>query len=448
MTIRITKYLAVVLVFIIIPYFIDQIDGFVNLVLMKDWPIAKSYKTPILLYAISYTFLYDKTKKYSMMLLIFLVLFTASTMVNIHDQFPEFNVISTDLGYLLKIFSLPILYFFFVVFHEKNGFPSEIFVKKSNLFIFFAFVVAIVLSYFGFGLSFYGTTQQGESIGQQGYFIAGNEIGGFLILVSSLFYFYSIRTNSVVNMFLSFGLTVITGMIMGSKTAILGTAICFIGVFFMVKKYDKKILVLNKLDASLILTVAGMIFISIIFIDQILDFLNPSIRYFTYRYNLSGDPITFLTSGRFDRAEAVMNNYLNNLSVGHMLFGQGYTISKTLKIPNTKYGKAEMDFPDFLCIIGLLGAVLIYLFWIYIWSRIYIKYLRRKNELTIPLVVAMGILIINSNISGHILYSGVINPSLAYLAAFVLKGKKVREAGKKTDGEFSEKEEGSELISQ
>ncbi len=416
--------MALVLVFIIIPYFVDQLDGFVNLVLQKDWPIAKAYKTPLLLFSIIYTFLFDRSRKYSLMLFIYLLLFAFSTILNIHDQYSDLGVISSDLGYNLKIFSLPILYFFFVVFYRQNPFPSFLFIRNVFLFLFYAFGAAILLSYMGFGLSFYGMTQEGESIGQQGYFSAGNEIGGFLILIASLFYYYAFRTKSVFYMFASFGITMAIGLLMGSKTAMITSFICFIGVFYLVKIYDRKTLVITRLDASLIITFAGMIFLTVLFINQILDFLHPTIRYFTYRYNLSGDMVRFLTSGRLDRAEAVLNNYFNNLSFMHMLFGQGYTYSKTFVIPNTHYTKAEMDFPDFLSICGLVGATLIYLFWLYLWIRVFREFRHRKNELATPLLLALGILIINSNISGHIIYSNIITPSLAYIAAFVIKAEK------------------------
>ena len=65
MTVKLQKYFVVVMVFIIIPYFIDQIDGFINLVLMQKMPLSKLYKTPMLFYAIGYTLYYDRQKKYS-----------------------------------------------------------------------------------------------------------------------------------------------------------------------------------------------------------------------------------------------------------------------------------------------------------------------------------------------------------------------------------------------
>lgn len=422
MTIRLTKYFVVILVFIIIPYFIDQVDGFVNLVLNKGWPIAKLYKTPLLLYAIGYVFIYDKTKKYALALLLCLFLFVAATLVNVYDLYPEAGTLSSDLGYLLKIFAFPILYFYFSVFHTYNPFPDYAFIKKVFLFLFFAFSMAIIASYFGFGLSFYGETEDGESIGQQGYFSAGNEISGFLILLVSLFYFYAFRTVNVVYMFTSLGLVVGVCLLMGSKTAMLTSIICFFSVYALIKIYERKTLFINKLDASLIVTFTASIIIGIIFISQIAEIIQPITGRLVYRYRLSGDVVRFLTSGRLYRAEAVMNNYTENFSFAHMLFGQGYEYSKTLKIPNVRYSKAEMDFPDILCICGIVGVSMIYSFWIYIWTKIFLLFTRRKNQLSIPLLITLTILIINSNISGHIIYSSIINPSLAYLSVFVLKG--------------------------
>ena len=71
-----------------------------------------------------------------------------------------------------------------------------------------------------------------------------------------------------------------------------------------------------------------------------------------------------------------------------MLFGKGYTFTNTLDIRNSRYAKAEMDFPDILSIAGVIGVLTIYLFWLYIWVHIYKKYRLRENELAIPCVMA------------------------------------------------------------
>ena len=153
--------------------------------------------------------------------------------------------------------------------------------------------------------------QAGESIGNQGYFTAGNEISGFFILLANLFYFYALREKKALYMFGSLCITISIGLLMGSKTAMISTIICFIGIFILVKKYDKKTFVLTKLDSSLIFTFSIMIALSIVFINQIIDFMQPTIHYFTYRYKLSNDLVKFLTSGRLYRADAVLNNYSN-----------------------------------------------------------------------------------------------------------------------------------------
>lgn len=421
MPVKLQKYFVVVMVFIIIPYFIDQIDGFINLVLMQKMPLSKLYKTPMLLYAIGYTLYYDRQKKYSAVLLFILFLIVAGIVFNVLNLYLQFGDVTTDAGYMLKIFTLPILYFYFAVFHSRNPLPDHSFMKKLFLFLFFAFGLAILFSTFGFGIPFYGITEEGESIGQQGYFAAGNEISGMYLLFASIFYYYIFRSRSVIYMFIGFGLGVGVGVLMSSKTAIASAIICFLGNYFLVKNYDRKMLVINKVDASLIMTFVGLILLTILFINPIIDFTEPIIGHFRYRYRMSGDVIRFLTSGRLDRAEAVLANFSNNYSIPHMLFGKGYTFTNTLDIRNSRYAKAEMDFPDILSIAGVIGVLTIYAFWLYIWVHIYKKYRLRENELAIPCVMALAILIINSNISGHILYSGLINPPLAYLAVFILK---------------------------
>lgn len=411
----------VVMVFIIIPYFIDQLDGFVNLVLMMKLPLSKMYKTPLLLYAIGYTLYFDRQKKYSAMIVMILLLIVIGMLLNTLNLYLKIGDISADAGYMLKIFSLPILYFYFATFHSRNPLPDDTFVKKVFLFLFGAFGVAIILSCFGFGIPFYGTTEEGEAIGQQGYFAAGNELSGMYLLFASVFYYYVFRSYSILYMFLGFGIGIGIGVLMSSKTAIGSALICFLGNYFLMKNYDRRMMVINKLDASLILVFTGVVLMVIVFINPILDYINPIIGHFRYRYRVSGDVIKFLTSGRLDRASAVLDNFANNYSIPHMLFGKGYTFTNTLDIRNSRYAKAEMDFPDILSIAGVLGVAMIYMFWFYIWYHIFKKYRIRENDLSIPCVMAVAILIINSNISGHIIYSGLINPPLAYLAIYILK---------------------------
>lgn len=413
------------MIFIVIPYFLDQVNGFVNLVLNTDFPISKVYKTPILLYAIIYTLMYDRSRRYSFMLLIFLLVMMVSLIINANVFYLTAGDLSVDFGYQLKIFSLPIQYFFFVVFHKKNPFPDEAFVKKLFLFLFFAFSIAIFLSYFGLGIPFYGTTDEGESIGQRGYFISGNEISGMYLLFTSMFYFYVFRSQSIIYMFVGLGICMGVGMLIGSKTAIGSSLVCFLGNYVLQKKYYKKMLTISKLDAGLILTFTLFILVGIIFINQIFDVMQPIIGHFKYRYKTSGeDLLRFLTSGRLDRAVAVLDNYAYNFSFVHKLIGQGYSTTKLFHIPNWRYPNCEMDIIDIMCISGLIGMSMIYGFWSYVCLRVYLIYQNRKSELAIPVGLGLGILIINSIITGHVIYSGVVTPSMAYLTAYILSKKK------------------------
>jgi len=307
-----------------------------------------------------------------------------------------------------------------MTYFRTNPLPTFSTIRKLYLMLFLFFSAAIILSYFGFGIPFYGYTKTGESIGQQGYFISGNAISAFFLLISAIFYYFMIRTRNAFLLFAGGALSIMIGLLMGSKTAILSSILCFIGVYLANKYYAGKAAKLNRTDTVFLVAIAGFVIAGIVFFDRILDTISPLYRNYSYRYRMSDTFLDFITNGRVYRASFELNFYALKLPFLQMVFGRGYSDYQSVTVPNTKFSSCEIDFIDILHIAGFLGVMLIYSFWAYVLIRIFRDFIRRKHEITIPLLIALSILLLNSNMSGHIIHSTLLNLNLAFLASYAL----------------------------
>ena len=417
---RLRKSNLIPWIFIILPFFIDQIDGFIFEEFQQELPISKIYKTPLLLFSIGFVLIFSSERKYKIWLSVFMLFVLISQLVSTLYAQPTLDTLLTDFGHLLKIFAFPILYFFFMTYFRTIPLPSFNAIKKLYLFLFFSFSAAIIFSFFGFGIPFYGYTKEGESIGQQGYFISGNAISAFYLLISSIFYFIIIRSRHVLLLFAGGTLSIMIGLLMGSKTAILSSILCFIGVYVANKIYEKKTFTVNKSDTVFLISITGFIIFGIIFFERILDTINPIYRNYSYRYRMSDTFLDFITNGRVYRAAFEMNYFAMKLPLPQMLFGRGYSHYQSVNVPNTKFSSAEIDFIDILHIAGFVGVLLIYSFWFYLWYRVLKNFLSGKHEISISLLIALSVLILNSNLSGHIIHSALLNLNLAFLAAYAM----------------------------
>ena len=112
------------------------------------------------------------------------------------------------------------------------------------LFSFLIIALNISLKLFGLGFAMY--TMDSLEIGSKGYFYAGNEVSGvLLILASFLMYWYQLFDKKM--LFILVGiLSVLTGLYLTSKTAILGTIFSFI-YFFIFSPSKKRISIRNML---------------------------------------------------------------------------------------------------------------------------------------------------------------------------------------------------------
>ncbi|GEM_PF-2300966 len=421
----INKNWLVIWLFIILPFLVDQINGFAFSELNISFSFSKLYKTPLIMLAFLYVVIFDNKGYFKIALLLLLLFIMISQFINFYVNKQDFDSLTQDFGYLLKIFTFPIVYCFMAVYYSHNPLPDFNIIRKLYIGLFLSFALAIFLSYFGFGIPFYGITKEGESIGHQGYFISGNEISAFYLFIVCIFYYLMVKTEKLKYIFSAGALSICIGLIMGSKTAIISAVVCFAGVYALYKVYFRKTSLITKADIIFLVSFVGFAIICFIFIDEILDAINPVYRTFLYRYRTSQSFMDFITSGRNIRAEFELNYFASSQPLIQMIFGKGYTLYKSINVPNTKHYSAEIDFIDVMNIAGAAGVVIIYAFWIVIWFRIYKMFIHRKSEYSIPLLISVTILFLNSNISGHIIYAALLSFNLGFLALIAKKDRDI-----------------------
>ena len=173
-------------------------------------------------------------------------------MFNVLNLYLQFGDVTTDAGYMLKIFTLPILYFYFAVFHSRNPLPDHSFMKKYSCSCFLLLVWRFCSPLLGLEFHFTVPRKRGNRSASRDTLLQVMKSAGCTCFCKH-FYYYIFRSHSVIYMFIGFGLGVGVGVLMSSKTAIASAIICFLGNYFLVKNYDRKMLVVNKVDASLII---------------------------------------------------------------------------------------------------------------------------------------------------------------------------------------------------
>ncbi|GAB4230622.1 MAG: hypothetical protein Tsb0034_02620 [Ekhidna sp.] len=108
--------------------------------------------------------------------------------------------------------------------------------------------------------------------------------------------------------------------------------------------------------------------------------------------------------------EKVVSHTIDSVSFFNLLFGGGYpevlNSFNNASLLRREINLIEIDFIDLFLEFGLVGIILIG----YWWGQILV--IVRKN---FYLVILLWLLIIISNLSGHIIYSGLLSPFIGML---------------------------------
>lgn len=299
---------------------------------------------------------------------------------------------------LFKIIFYPVI-FYFLILKIKNVYVFE---KWLNIMSFLV-PISIIVGLFHIGFVQYG------GLGIIGIWPKGslNALSSmiFILFTYNLFQFFVLKNKkSIYFLALLFFSAVLTA----SKMAFFSLIISFL---FFIIFYAKKNILFWVL-VSLVLGIIG--YVLYINYDKIM-----AIQRFIWRLN-DGGWLAALFNGRetrFDVAFSVYNEYNNFFKlIGEGYYYPNFLMNMKLGMPNF-LDNVEVDIIDILMKYGLLGVLLIYGWWIWIFFG---RNLILKLKLLNMFVVSM--LIVQSILGGHVFFAGM---SAIYIIMFLVYIRKI-----------------------
>lgn len=305
------------------------------------------------------------------------------------------NTVSPQLGTTINHlfrFIISVLIYFFVVKYTKQ-YPEWSYrsIKKIFKISTIVVVVNVLIGLLGLGYSAYG-----GNIGNKGFFYAGNELSG-VVMILFPFMLYTLGMKYGTKNIKYIGITLLlltTVALMGTKTALL---VMLFTIPIIPQLYKKKIN-LAKISIILILSVS----ILVVILYYILDYYGMMDRWIWFYERGGVEEIIFSGRDKFWEKEK-MEFYNANIFI--QLFGLGE--SRTV----------EMDPFDTLLNYGYVGVLLCYSFYTYLFIKSW-KYTR--NNMIAKLVLYINLLILGaSSFAGHIIYSGMASWLIALINTLI-----------------------------
>lgn len=354
--------------------FVDSINGFF-LNRGITFPISVIYKF-VLLSLVSCRLLCFKSK----LIWFYLFYFSALGFLNILYDLGTFSQTSSFFFRFVMI-----LIFYEYLFRMHKVYNITPYVYKVIQCNFLVCILNIFLGLLGFGETAYE-----EGAGFKGFFYAANEVSGIMLTLFPIVLFvYGKKWINGKKKYILFAITLfVSAVLLGTKTAI-------IGVFLIICYVSKRLSYRLHKYAKILLFPIGIILLYFI----CYYFVTYSLVYERFIFFYAQNGWMALLSGRDSFFLDSMKVY-GNSSCMLQLFGLGVP-EKTI----------EIDFFDFLYILGSFGTSLLLLFWLKLF------WVLRKNRSDIASVVCFSnwLLIIVSFFGGHIFSSAMCGVFIAFM---------------------------------
>lgn len=386
------------LLFLVLP--VDMVNG-VLLENNVNLPISVSQLYKIIILALMLFKLYFSSDAMRFVYVIFGSLFLGSIVQSITTL--DFGFLFSDFIKVTKYLSLYIAYCFFKGIFKENDEKTISMVFKWITFSYGVLAFNILLKLLKLGYPMY----EYDNVGTRGYFYAGNEISALLLVLSSvLAYKYWSIENKKLKFLLFFIFNIFLGVLVASKTCVLGVFVVFLWIAVDFKSINFK--TIKTILMSLL-------------------FVLPLLVYFTYKAILNSpvmerlsyfweklDFMTFIFSSRNLFAEKMFIMYEHEFSLIQKLIGggQGFYESKLTHI-------IEIDFLDIFFAHGYLGASLLV---ILIGFAIIQSYLLKNSNYNpfakLSFIMAVLLLLVSS-IAGHVFNSGIAGNFIGLVLAIM-----------------------------
>lgn len=303
-------------------------------------------------------------------------------------------MIGETMNYLFRFILIILIYTYVKYLIKKNG--PYVYHKISKIFNInlWVLIVNIFIGLLGLGYSSYV-----EGLGFRGFFYAGNELSGLIIILLPFFLYQTGEKYSYKNIHYigATFLCLATAALLGTKTGLLAVIISLI--------------VIPNLSISLkklfkIIPVIGIFLCVICYIlYHVLDSMGMIERWI-YFYE-QGGLLQLLLSGRHEFWAAEKDKFFLAPNCMVRLFGLGLSGDKAI----------EMDPLDTLLYYGYVGVIITYTFYFYLLFK---SYQYRNHNKIARLVLYINLLLLSSStFAGHILYSGMASLFIALINTLI-----------------------------
>ena len=273
------------------------------------------------------------------------------------------------------------------------------------------FLLNILLGWLGIGFSTYGGTVSATSIGVKGFFYAGNEISALMIVFAG-FYLAKSYLKSKAQFLCLVLLWLSIGFLISTKTAILSVIILVFVIPIVLE--GRRIFQFNNTPSLVFYTLLVAVALQGLLIYQAFEgtLLFNKLSFFLSR----GGWVGLILSGRDQFVTVMWDYFIAAESVLSMLIGNGVSYYAD----HIKYS-SEMDLPDMFFWHGIVGVMITLGIFMMMTFHSAANFFKQFYPYARVVFLINVLLLIISNLSGHIFTSGMLAflwPCFAIMAKY------------------------------
>lgn len=378
---------------------IDTINGFFKLNFTDlDLPISQLYK--LLVIALVCLRLLVK-KQFIFLFPALILLLIAPTLGQIvMGNSPD---LVADITKTIKYLTPVLFYIYFSSLFREGTAGLDKWLTRFILISFLILASNILLKWFGLGFPLY----KGGQLGSKGFFYAGNEISGLLLILYAIMAYNLNLKKKQVAYWLFFAFNLYLAFYLGSKTAIGGILI----IAFLLKIDLIKILSSAKRFSELLVTILIVLPVILVLAYQYFissEIFQKRILFFSEKFDLT----TLILSQRNIYLEEAFARFSNEYNFIEKWIGVGFSSY----MENVRKS-VEMDLFDILFTHGIIGLMIFatLITWVFMYSY---RNLQSPRFMHARLTFVMGILLLLiSTLVGHTFSSGMAGIFIGYIFA-------------------------------
>lgn len=385
---------------------IDSATGFIQLELGVNVKLSLMYKAPLILGML--VSIYCLNKKTLLLVFGVLCCFLIGPIYQLWVN-AKVDHYFQDISFSLKLV-VPLIAFFYIK-ETTTKFPHffQKYIVRSLWFCLTIVFLNIVIGSLGFGFKTYGEGEAG--LGTTGYFYAGNELGG-LMIIFTCFFLHNVWLGKRTLYLPAAVFCCVLCVMIATKSAVMAAIVSATLIPFINERYN--IFKLTKLKLIMLALLAILLpFMSFLAYETIMSSdLFSRLQWAYDEFGLLG----LLFSGRQEFVENSISIFADQQNAIAYLFGIG--VSGIGSVVH-KYS-AEVDPVDVLVWFGLTGLTVILCLVYYFLSNSF-KKLSDTAYTYAPCVLLVNLLLLASAcLSGHIWTSGMLGIAWALINATLI----------------------------